>query len=373
VQAARQWWKKFKDVMKSIGYLPSEIDPCLFIKNKGNNQKAFVIIYVDDGGIFGTDEDIKETIDALRKNFMVKDLGKLEHFVGCRMIEDPKDEHTMYVHQPKLLKHLESDFKKIMGKPKQYKTPAGPKTTIMRPSKEDQLIKKEEQTIYRSGVGMLLYLVKHSRPEISNAVREISKVGDGATYGHWKQLMRTIQYVLNTKDIGLKIKPHDPENGYTLEGISDSEYAGDKDTRISVYGYVIYFCGAPVAWKSKSGRTVTLSSTEAEYFGISECAKELIFLKHVIESMGIKVKLPIIIKTDNVGAIYLANNYTTSQRTKHIDVRVHFVRQYIEDGIFKIEFVNSEENDADIFTKNTSEETFQTQSKKIVDRIEIYK
>jgi hypothetical protein len=79
VQAARQWWKKFKEIMKNIGYKPSEIDPCLFIKDKGNNKKAFVIIYVDDGGIFGTEEDIRETIEALRTTFMVKDLGKLKH------------------------------------------------------------------------------------------------------------------------------------------------------------------------------------------------------------------------------------------------------------------------------------------------------
>ena len=89
--------------------------------------------------------------------------------------------------------------------------------------------------------------------------------------------------------------------------------------------------------------------------------------------MGIKVELPIVIKTDNVGAIYLSNNYTTSQRTKHIDVRVHFVRQFIEDGIFKIEFVGSEDNDADIFTKNTSEEIFDKQSKKLVENTETHK
>jgi hypothetical protein len=186
-----------------------------------------------------------------------------------------------------------------------------------------------------------------------------------------ESLDEPIQYVLSTKTTGLKIQPNNNQGKYILEGISDSEYAGDKDTRISVYGYVIYFCGVPISWKSKSGRSVTLSSTEAEYFAISECAKELIFIKHVVESMGIQVELPIEIKVDNVGAIYLANNYTTSQRTRHIDVRMHFVRQYIEDGVFKIVFVKSEENDADIFTKNTTEEIFNFQANKIVEEIKI--
>jgi hypothetical protein len=252
-----------------------------------------------------------------------------------------------------------------------YKTPAGPKTVIMRPEPGDPLITSKEQTTYRSGVGMMLYLVKHSRPEISNAIRELSKVGDGATPSHWKSLMRSIKYVLDTQNQGLKIYPTQHQDTFTLEGIADSEYAGDRDTRISVYGFIIYFCGAPIAWKSKSGRSVTLSSTEAEYFAISEVAKELLFIKQIIESIGIKLELPIKIRTDNVGAIYLSNNYTTSQRTRHIDIRTHFVREHIEEGTFVVEFIRSEENDADIFTKNTTEEIFNKHASKNVEVLKL--
>ena len=90
-----------------------------------------------------------------------------------------------------------------------------------------------------------------------------------------------------------------------MEGISDSEFAGDKDTQISVYGYILYFCGAPISWKSKSRKRITLSSTEAEYFAVSEVAKEVIFAKQVLESIGIKLVLPITVKCDNFGATYL--------------------------------------------------------------------
>jgi hypothetical protein len=156
---------------------------------------------------------------------------------------------------------------------------------------------------------------------------------------------------------------------FTLEGISDSEYAGDTDTRISVYGNIIYFFGAPIAWKSRSGKSVTLSSTKAEYFALSEVAKEVIFVKQVVDFMGYKINFPIMIKVDNVGAIYLANNHTTSQRTKHIDIRQHFVRKFIEDGIMKLIFVKSEDNDADVFTKNTIEELFHKHAKKNLDKV----
>ena len=183
---------------------------------------------------------------------------------------------------------------------------------------------------------------------------------------HWKALMRTIKYVIDTKENGLFMTPKMGEESFYLEGISDSEYAGDRDTRISVYGYVIYFCGAPIAWKSKSGKSVTLSSTEAEYFAMSEVVKEIIFVKQVIESMGIKLKFPIVVRVDNVGAIYLANNHTTGQRTKHIDIRRHFVREFIVDGVIQIIFIKSEDNDADIFTKNTTEELFNKHTTKMV-------
>ncbi|HSN67552.1 MAG TPA: Ty1/Copia family ribonuclease HI [Fusibacter sp.] len=216
---------------------------------------------------------------------------------------------------------------------------------------------------------MLLYLVKHSRPDISNAVRELSKVADGATKGHWKALLRAIKYVLDTENYGLRIKPK-VDKGFYLEGISDSEYAGDSDTQISVYGYVLYFCGCPIAWKSKSGKSVTLSSTEAEYFATSEIAKEVIFAKQVLESISIDLSYPIEIKCDNIGAIYLANNHSTSQRTKHIDTRRHFVREYVENEVLKVVFVKSEDNEADILTKNTSEDLFKKHMSKNIEEVE---
>jgi Reverse transcriptase (RNA-dependent DNA polymerase) len=360
VQAARQWWKKFTKALQKLCYEPSKVDPCLFINTKNKNKPSYIILYVDDGGIFGTEDEILRVLTELKKEFVIKSLGKLEHFVGCHIIENKQSKNEtkkgLKIHQPKLLNNLKKHFGKLVSKVRSYKTPAAPKTVIMRPKPGDPIISEEDQTKFRSGVGMLLYLVKHSRPDINNAVRELAKVADGATEAHWANLLRTIKFVLDTENFALFLNPVLAQDGFTMEGLSDSEYAGDRDTRISVYGYLIYFCGALIAWKSKSGRSVTLSSTEAEYYATSEVAKEIIFAKQVIESMGLRLSYPIIIKCDNVGAIYLSNNYTTGQRTKHIDVRCHFVREYIEDGILKVIFVPSSENEADILTKNTSEE-----------------
>jgi hypothetical protein len=139
-----------------------------------------------------------------------------------------------------------------------------------------------------------------------------------------------------------------------IKAFSDSDYAGDRDKRLSVTGLIIYVLGAPVAWKSHAQRNVTLSSTEAEYVAVSEVCTEIIFIRQVLNFMGIVVDYPILVFVDNIGAIYLASNSATSQRSRHIDVRYHYVREYVEDGTVKIVFVRSEDNDADVFTKNTS-------------------
>ncbi len=276
VQAARQWWKKITQVFGNLGFFPTKADPCLFVKQgKGKQPPAFIILYVDDGGIIGTPEIITTVINALSKYFKVKDLGEMKHFVGCHIIED-KNKNTIWIHQPKLLKHLNETFASYITTERIYKTPAAPKTVVMRPEPNDPLITSERQTLYRSGVGMLLYLVKHSRPDLANAVRELTKVLDGATEAHWKAMIRVIKYVFDTKMYALRLQPKilNEDKSYELEGISDSEFAGDRDKRISVFGYITYFCGAPISWKSKSSKSVTLSSTEAEYFASSETAKE---------------------------------------------------------------------------------------------------
>ena len=137
-----------------------------------------------------------------------------------------------------------------------------------------------------------------------------------------------------------------------LEALSDSDFANDKETRISIYGYIVFFCGVPIVWKSKSMKSVVMSTTEAEYVEVSEVVKEIKFLYQLLRSMEIKVPLPIKIKVDNMEAIWLASNSGGSERTKHVDIRDHFVRSYVMDKVVTIDFVKSAENTSDIMTKN---------------------
>ena len=152
---------------------------------------------------------------------------------------------------------------------------------------------------------------------------------------------------------------------WALKALSESDFASDKETRLSVFGYIICFCGIPTAWRSKGMKSVVLPTTEAEYMALSEVVKELKFIVQLLQTMRIEVELPITVHVDNVGAIWLSNNRTTSDRTKH-QFRTSFVKEYQEDGKIIIKFVKSEENEGDIFTKNTTNVIFHNHQKKLV-------
>jgi hypothetical protein len=241
-----------------------------------------------------------------------------------------------------------------------FRTPGTPGLVITKPLDPKAIVSQEDQKMYRSAVGMLLYLVKYSRPDIANVVRELSKGMKEATPNALKELKRVLKFVIDTKDFGLKMEPKDGDLGeWVMTLYTDSDWAGDKDTRKSVSGYSLFLLGCPIVWKSRQQSTIALSSSEAEITACSEAAKEIKFAVYVIESMGIKVKLPVVIRVDNVGAIYMAENAAVSQRTKHVDLRTKFLTQYIEDGFIKIVFVRSEDNISDFLTKNVTGEIYE--------------
>jgi hypothetical protein len=117
--------------------------------------------------------------------------------------------------------------------------------------------------------------------------------------------------------------------------------------------------GVPICWRSKGQKGVSLSIIEAEYVAMSEAVKEIRLVYYLLESLGISVKLPIIVRIDNNGAIFMAENASSGVRTRHIDTRYHFIREHIEDGFIEIVFVRTSDNDANIFTKNVNKETYE--------------
>jgi hypothetical protein len=240
-----------------------------------------------------------------------------------------------------------------------YKTPGTPNFGIIQPKGDDPRITEAEQSAYRSVVGSLLHLTKHSRPNISNAVRQLSKSMDRATPVAFKEMKRLVKFVIDTNEYGLKIAASIPKTKkWNLTAYKDSDWAGDKDNRHNVSGYSIFLNGAVILWKSKLQKPLALSSAEAKYYAMCEAAKDVKYISMVLRSLGIEVELPITMYCDNVGAIFMMENASATSRTKHVDAQYHYVREFVETGFIKIIFFKSENSKSYWFTTNVSSELY---------------
>jgi hypothetical protein len=187
---------------------------------------------------------------------------------------------------------------------------------------------------------------------------------------HIKAMHRVMKYCTATPNRGWEIKPERTWDGedknfeFRVSGRSDSDYAACTSTRRSVTGYVVKLEGAPVAVKSSMQKTVSLSVTESELMAGVHCAQEMLYTKRVLESMGLKVELPMVLEMDNKGAVDLANNWSVGGRTRHIETRQLFLRNLKEDGVMKIKWISGESNEADLFTKNLPGPLFNKHVKK---------
>ena len=314
--------------------------------------EVVICAYVDDMLIVGDEMAVDKTHEELRKSFKIV-VEEATEFLGCKWIESEKG---YVIHQPHILMKLESSFLEEVKEMKEYATPSGESYRVNRVQENEPYLSPTQQTRYRSGIGIALYLSRFSRPDICNATRELSKGMIKANEAHYKQLLRLIKYIIDTKQLMLKIELK--EGDWNMTGFCDSDFAGDNDTRKSISGYIIYLNGMIVSYRSKGQNIVTLSSTEAEYVAATDMIIDILFIKHIMDFLEVKLTLPIMVNIDNKGATFLANNEYASQRTKHIDVKYHFIRQHIEEGTIKTNLIKSEENPSDVFTKNLGHNLF---------------
>jgi hypothetical protein len=203
-QAARQYWKKFMDMMEKKGFQRTYAEPCL-LKRNDEHLMVVICVYVDDCLVTGERTAIDRAMDDIETMFEYRRLGLLKEYIGCSFSE--MADRSRKLMQRDIIMKLESTFGQDVANMDRIVTPVGPGVIVERPRNDDEKIPLNEQQQFRSGVAMLLYLVKHSRPDLVNVVRELSKVMDGATVNHLKMLHRGTEYVLNTKNRGIRVKP----------------------------------------------------------------------------------------------------------------------------------------------------------------------
>jgi hypothetical protein len=337
-----------------MNFIQSKADPCVFIKRDENGKLLIILaVYVDDTLIIGSKDQVEKVYQQLKEKFVIEILGALNKHLGIRWTWTKYNttEIGLKAKMITLADDIINDYKEASGKePKISSTPGYPGKYLQK--NEDEIVKLDA---YRSIVGKLIYYMTKIRPDLSNAVRDLSAHLTNPGKEHWKALDRCVGYVKTTKLEGIYLK-----RPRSLQSISytDADYAKDEKDRKSISGRLNTVGGMITGWSSKKQNTVSLSSTEAEYQALSECAQEAMFTRNLIEEITNEPQPPAIIYEDNLGAIFLSKNSQVSARTKHIDVRHHFIRDLIKDKKLIVRFIKSEDNPSDIMTKNVNRESY---------------
>jgi hypothetical protein len=276
---------KWDYILGKLGFSRSAADPCLFTRGIGETL-VMICIYVDDGLALGLKSELlKFFAELLAEGIKTTFSETMGDYLSCEIKMD-SGMNKAWLGQPHMVKKIEKTFGSMVKRMPKYKTPGTPGQGLVRPKDGDAKVSLEDQSVYRSGTGMLLYCTKHSRPDISNAVRELTKLLDGATPVAFKEMLRVTKFVLDTSTLGLRIEPKCPHGELTWDLVvySDSDWAGDKDNRRSVSGFVMFLCSVPIVWRSKQQKSVALSSSEAEFVAVLEAVKEVVFVLQVLES-----------------------------------------------------------------------------------------
>ena len=279
------------------------------------------------------------------------DMGKLHYCLGVTVVQDESNK-CVWLHQEQYIQRLLEKYG--MSEAKISSTPAD---TSVRLKKDDGVSKEVDPIAYQSMVGSLLYAACATRPDISYAVGAVSKFNSKPTEAHMTALKRILRYLKGTTTLALKYQKCE---NLSVVGYSDADWAGDQDDRHSTSGNLLLMTGGPISWYSKKQAIVALSTSEAEYVALSAATQEAVWLRRLLTDLQVTLSEPTVLMEDNQGAIAIARNPTAHARTKHIDIRYHFVREAMQMGIIDLYYCPTKEMIADMFTKPLSRGQFES-------------
>lgn len=298
-----------------------------------------------------TNEEMLEVKQLLQSQFKMKDLGELHYCLGIAINYD-RSNGTIRLHQKQYILRLLEKYRLMSAK--RASTPADPNVKLC---KNDEVSKPVDPSVYQSMVGSILYVAIATRPDISQAIGVVSKFNSNPTEAHLTAVKRIVRYLKGSLDVTLTYKKS--ESGQ-LVGYSDADYAGDLDDRHSTTGNVFLMSGGSVSWFSKKQPIVTLSTAEAEYVALSAATQEAAWIRRLLSDLRVTQDHPTVLMEDNQGTICIANNPVSHSRTKHIDVRYHYVREALVKGEIDVQYCPTQEMVADILTKPLHKGRFET-------------
>ena len=341
-QAPLEWFKDISEKLIDYGLVASFHDPCLF-----QNDGIIVVVYVDDVLIStDTKSHAEHFYKHLQKSYSLKELEEANYLLGISIKKLPNGD--VQLHQKAYINKMLEDFH--MDKAKYSSTPV--QVGIKYQKEEGELPKVP----YRELVGSLMYLMLSTRPDIAYAVSMLSRFLNCYSNEHWIAAKQVLRYLAGTQDVALHYSA-DSCPSHTITAFTDTDWGGDVNTRKSTEGYCIMVNQCTISWRSALQKSIALSSAEAEYMGLSQSIKEILWIKGLLQDLKEDDGAQLL--CDNQSAIHIASNPSDGKgRTKHVDIRYHFCKNAIANGEVSVDYVPTKSNAADIFTKALGKQAF---------------
>ena len=348
-QAPRVWYQTLLDFLRKLDFHKTEADHGLFVSA---DKTMFIAVYVDDLLLFGADIDprIDDVMQNLRDRFRMTDLGDVSHYLGMEVDVD-LNKKTITLRQSTYLKKILGRYGMSDCRP--AKIPISPGVANSLTVYEDKA-EKSIVALYQSAVRALMWPAMHSRLDLAYSVGVLSRFCSNPRLIHVELVKRVLRYVSGTLHLGLTYD-READTPDDVIGYTDSDFAGSKPDQKSTGGYVFMLAGATISYSSKLQSIVALSTCEAEYVAMCEARKEAVWLGYLLAELGFwKRSTPVILYADNQGSIALLNNPEFHRRTKHIDVRFHWICEAVSIKQLNIVFILTAEIAADGLTKGLS-------------------
>lgn len=345
-QAPRYWNKMLHDwLVITYGMQQSKIDPCLYFLP---SKQLWVAFWVDDFLVMAANAKDKDLFKAaISKQFKMRDLGALDQFLGMSI----KRDRSRRVLTLQSTKHIDDMLERFgMTDAKAQSTPLPHKCILMPSTDADERLPPSFP--YRAIVGSLLYVAMWTRPDIAFAVSQVARHQQQPTQHHWQCAKHILRYLKGTREVGLTYSAKSPTS-LSLRGYVDASYGEDLSTRRSQTGYVFTLGGAAITWKSVLQNTVALSSTEAEYIALTPASQEALYLHNLLQDLCPSMSSgAVTLLEDNQSTIKQASNLLSSERVRHVDIKYHFIKQYVARGDIALQYIPTEDQLADALTKN---------------------
>ena len=348
-QSGRCWNNTLDEELKKMGFVQSASDPCIYIASEG--EMCIVAVYVDDIIVGAkTDERIMQIKRDLQKRFKAKDLGELHHFLGMKIIQN-QNASKVWIGQPAYTQDILEKFQ--MTDANTVTTPFDVNSKLKYAADDSDTVDVE---LYQSAVGSLLYLSVATRPDIAFAVSNVAKYCAKPTKQHWIAVKRIMRYLKGTLNYGLCYAASDNTQ---CVGFSDADFAGDIDDRKSTTGYMFQMSGAAISWRSKKQTCVSLSTAEAEYIALASAGQEAVWIRQLLSDMKSVPTGPTVMFEDNQSAISMVKNPQYHGRTKHVDIKFHFIQDLSKTETIMLKYCCSGDMIADMLTKGLPREQFE--------------